>query len=128
MVGDGSKYRQNVKCKFVVVFGVHIINYVYENLYLLFYILYIEIFNYCYCLLIKTCNLIVFFKGLKVNSFTAMARGHQKIQSQAKAAEKQAKMKKQQGHSANDQKKAAQKALVHVCVLCKVRNNVIYLY
>lgn len=51
-----------------------------------------------------------------------MARGHQKIQSQAKAAEKQAKMKKQQGHSANDQKKAAQKALVHVCVLCKVRS------
>jgi len=46
-----------------------------------------------------------------------MARGHQKIQSQAKTAEKQAKMKKQQGHSANDQKKAAQKALVHVCVL-----------
>lgn len=52
-----------------------------------------------------------------------MARGHQKIQSQAKAAEKQAKMKKQQGHSANDQKKAAQKALVHVCVLCKVTVN-----
>lgn len=49
-----------------------------------------------------------------------MARGHQKIQSQAKAAEKQAKMKKQQGHSANDQKKAAQKALVHVCAVCKV--------
>ncbi|TDG41932.1 hypothetical protein AWZ03_011645 [Drosophila navojoa] len=56
---------------------------------------------------------------LLVNSFATMARGHQKIQSQAKAAEKQAKMKKQQGHSANDQKKAAQKALVYVCVLCK---------
>jgi len=49
-----------------------------------------------------------------------MARGQQKVQSQAKAAEKQAKMKKQQGHSANEQKKAAQKALVHVCTVCKV--------
>lgn len=49
-----------------------------------------------------------------------MARGQQKLQSQAKAAEKAAKMKKQSGHSANDQKKAAQKALVHVCVVCKV--------
>lgn len=49
-----------------------------------------------------------------------MARGQQKIQSQAKAAEKSAKLKKQQGHSANDQKKAAQKALVHVCTVCKV--------
>jgi len=51
-----------------------------------------------------------------------MARGQQKIQSQAKAAEKSAKLKKQQGHSANDQKKAAQKALVHVCTVCKVEN------
>lgn len=50
-----------------------------------------------------------------------MARGQQKIQSQAKAAEKAAKVKKQQGHSANEQKKAAQKALVHVCSVCKVR-------
>lgn len=49
-----------------------------------------------------------------------MARGQQKIQSQAKAAEKAAKAKKQQGHSATDQKKAAQKALVHVCAVCKV--------
>lgn len=49
-----------------------------------------------------------------------MARGQQKVQSQQKAAEKAAKMKKQQGHSANDQKKAAQKALVHVCGVCKV--------
>ena len=58
-----------------------------------------------------------------------MARGQQKLQSQAKAAEKQSKMKKQQGHSANDQKKAAQKALVHVCVVCKVNsvllNNIV---
>lgn len=29
-------------------------------------------------------------------------------------------MKKASGHSANDQKKAAQKALVHACVICKV--------
>lgn len=49
-----------------------------------------------------------------------MARGHQKIQSQAKAQEKQAKMKKQAGHSANDQKKAAQKALVISCAVCRV--------
>lgn len=48
-----------------------------------------------------------------------MARGHQKIQSQAKAAEKNNKIKKQQGHSANDQKKAAQKALVWICTVCK---------
>ena len=49
-----------------------------------------------------------------------MARGHQKVQSQQKAQEKQAKMKKQQGHSATEQKKAAQKALVHLCAVCKV--------
>lgn len=49
-----------------------------------------------------------------------MARGQQKLQSQAKAAEKMNKMKKQQGHSATEQKKAAQKALVHVCAVCKV--------
>lgn len=49
-----------------------------------------------------------------------MARGQQKLQSQAKAQEKQAKQKKQQGHSATAQKKAAQKALVHVCSVCKV--------
>ena len=51
-----------------------------------------------------------------------MARGHQKIQSQVKAQEKQAKMKKQQGHSATDQKKAAQAGLKAVCVVCKVDN------
>ncbi|XP_059612584.1 zinc finger protein 706-like [Phlebotomus argentipes] len=50
-----------------------------------------------------------------------MARGHQKLQSQAKAQEKQAKQKKQQGHNANEQKKAAQKALVHVCNVCKAQ-------
>lgn len=49
-----------------------------------------------------------------------MARGQQKLQSQAKAQEKAAKGKKQQGHSLTDQKKAAQKALVHVCKVCKV--------
>lgn len=54
-----------------------------------------------------------------------MARGQQKIQSQAKAAEKQSKLKKQQGHSATDQKKAAQKALVHVCAVCKVNMDII---
>ena len=52
-----------------------------------------------------------------------MARGHQKIQSQVKAQEKQAKMKKQQGHSATDQKKAAQAGLKAMCVVCKVKNT-----
>lgn len=52
-----------------------------------------------------------------------MARGQQKLQSQQKAAEKAAKTKKQQGHNANEQKKAAQKALVHVCAVCKVIFN-----
>jgi hypothetical protein len=50
-----------------------------------------------------------------------MARGHQKIQSQAKAQEKQAKIKKQQGHSANDQKKAAMAGLKSSCSVCKVK-------
>lgn len=54
-----------------------------------------------------------------------MARGQQKLQSQAKAQEKLAKQKKQQGHNANTQKKAAQKALVYVCVICKVCELVI---
>lgn len=48
-----------------------------------------------------------------------MARGQQKIQSQQKAAEKQAKMKKQAGHSATDQKKAAMAALKSSCTICK---------
>ncbi|KAI4462336.1 adrenergic receptor-related g-protein coupled receptor [Holotrichia oblita] len=50
-----------------------------------------------------------------------MARGQQKLQSQAKAADKEAKLKKKQGHNFNDQKKAAQKALVHVCAVCKAQ-------
>ncbi|KAG4074633.1 hypothetical protein HA402_004504 [Bradysia odoriphaga] len=50
-----------------------------------------------------------------------MARGHQKLQSQAKTQEKSAKLKKQQGHSATEQKKAAQKALVHACAVCKAQ-------
>ncbi|XP_044764615.1 zinc finger protein 706-like [Coccinella septempunctata] len=48
-----------------------------------------------------------------------MARGQQKVQSQQKAAEKAAKLKK--GHNANDQKKAAQKALQHICSICKAQ-------
>jgi hypothetical protein len=52
-----------------------------------------------------------------------MARGQQKVQSQVKAQEKNAKAKKQQGHTAADQKKAAQKALVISCVVCKVSEN-----
>ncbi|XP_043594374.1 zinc finger protein 706-like isoform X1 [Bombus pyrosoma] len=57
----------------------------------------------------------------RIRPHRRMARGQQKIQSQAKAAEKAAKVKKQQGHSANEQKKAAQKALVHVCIVCKAQ-------
>lgn len=48
-----------------------------------------------------------------------MARGQQKVQSQQKAQEKNAKAKKQQGHSLADQKAAAQKALNIQCVVCK---------
>lgn len=48
-----------------------------------------------------------------------MARGQQKLQSQAKAQEKLAKQKKQQGHNQSDQKKAAQKALSFSCAVCK---------
>jgi hypothetical protein len=48
-----------------------------------------------------------------------MARGQQKLQSQAKAQEKNAKAKKAAGHSLSEQKKAAQKALSFQCVVCK---------
>ena len=47
-----------------------------------------------------------------------MARGHQKAQSQVKAQEKAAKLKKQQGHNANDQKKAAAVGLKAKCSVC----------
>merc|ERR1711894_601540 len=57
--------------------------------------------------------------GKDLEGQARMARGHQKIQSQAKAAEKQAKLKKQQGHSAADQKKAANAALKLQCSVCK---------
>jgi len=46
-----------------------------------------------------------------------MARGQQKIQSQQKNAEKQAKLKKMAG---TDGKKTAAAALTYTCVLCKV--------
>jgi hypothetical protein len=52
-----------------------------------------------------------------------MARGQQKVQSQVKAQEKQAKLKKQQGHSATEQKKAAAVGLKASCVICKVRRR-----
>lgn len=47
-----------------------------------------------------------------------MARGQQKIQSQQKNAEKQAKLKK---GLAGDQKKAAAAALVYTCTVCKAQ-------
>ena len=45
-----------------------------------------------------------------------MARGQQKIQSQKKNAEKQAKMKKAQG---SGQKASALKALIYTCPVCR---------
>ena len=49
-----------------------------------------------------------------------MARGHQKAQSQAKNQAKQAAIKSKQGHNANQQKKAAMKALTYQCPICRV--------
>ncbi|KAK7091606.1 zinc finger protein 706-like [Littorina saxatilis] len=48
-----------------------------------------------------------------------MARGQQKIQSQAKAKEKAAG--KGKGHNLHEHKKAAAKALTHVCPVCKAQ-------
>jgi len=45
-----------------------------------------------------------------------MARGHQKIQSQQKNAEKKAKQKK-----SVDNKKSAQNALRHMCAVCRTQ-------
>jgi hypothetical protein len=47
-----------------------------------------------------------------------MARGQQKIQSQQKNAEKQAKLKKGE---ASNQKKAAAAALTYTCSVCKAQ-------
>jgi len=47
-----------------------------------------------------------------------MARGQQKIQSQQKNAEKQAKMKKAKS---GDNKKSAQAALVIICPICRAQ-------
>jgi len=47
-----------------------------------------------------------------------MARGQQKIQSQQKNKEKQAALKKAQGHSLADKNKAAAKALSYKCPVC----------
>ena len=48
-----------------------------------------------------------------------MARGHQKIQSQQKNAEKQAKLKKAQGNSKAQQNASAQAGLKVACAVCK---------
>lgn len=48
-----------------------------------------------------------------------MARGQQKIQSQQKAAEKAAKLKKAAGNSKHDNAKTAAAGLKCVCVICK---------
>ncbi|KAL8586561.1 hypothetical protein ACOMHN_053914 [Nucella lapillus] len=48
-----------------------------------------------------------------------MARGQQKIQSQAKAQKKSDG--KGKGHNLHEQKKAAAKALVHSCPVCKAQ-------
>ncbi|KAK2726331.1 hypothetical protein QYM36_000692 [Artemia franciscana] len=50
-----------------------------------------------------------------------MARGQQKIQSQQKAQQRADQAKKQAGHNLSEQKKAAAKALVHICSVCKVK-------
>lgn len=47
-----------------------------------------------------------------------MARGQQKLQSQAKAAKRAQDLKRQQGH---DQKSAAQKALTITCSVCRTQ-------
>ena len=49
-----------------------------------------------------------------------MARGQQKLQSQAKNAEKQAKLKKAQSGGLQEHKKSAAAALVYTCSVCKV--------
>ena len=49
-----------------------------------------------------------------------MARGQQKIQSQQKAAEKAAKLKKMAGQSLKDSKQAAAAGLKSACNVCKV--------
>jgi len=48
-----------------------------------------------------------------------MARGQQKIQSQQKAAEKAAKLKKAQGNSKKDNEKTAAAGLKSSCGVCK---------
>ncbi|CAH1988210.1 unnamed protein product [Acanthoscelides obtectus] len=60
------------------------------------------------------------YLGVDIICKPHMARGQQRIQSQVKAAEK-AKAAKKQGHNANEQKKAAQKALLHICSVCKTQ-------
>ena len=56
-----------------------------------------------------------------------MARGQQKIQSQQKAAEKAAKLKKAQGQSKKDNEKTAAAGLKSSCSVCKVRSIFLYL-
>lgn len=48
-----------------------------------------------------------------------MARGLQAQQAQAKAAEKAAKLKKQEGNSKHDNAKTAAAGLKHTCTVCK---------
>ena len=72
------------------------------------------------CLYFFSMHVQVYILSQQLNFFVDMARGHQKIQSQQKNAEKKAAMKKTLSH---DQKKAAQKALVHTCTVCKVCNK-----
>jgi heterodisulfide reductase subunit B len=50
-----------------------------------------------------------------------MARGHQKAQSRQKNEQKMAKMKKSQSHDMKEQKKAAQKALIYTCPVCRTQ-------
>ena len=61
-----------------------------------------------------------------IDFFQIMARGQQKIQSQQKAAEKAAKLKKMQGQSLKDSKATAAAGLKAKCTVCMVREFVIF--
>ena len=50
-----------------------------------------------------------------------MTRGQQKVQSRLKNEQKLAKQKKAQGHDVKQQQKAAQKALVYSCPVCRTQ-------
>jgi hypothetical protein len=68
-------------------------------------------------------EIVKYLTSATVRIATKMARGHQKIQAQAKANEAAAKRKKQEGHSSADSKKTAAAGLKASCSVCKVRRD-----